>query len=120
MPRPPPRVRPAIPTSGPQPAGIVSPCSSSASYTSPSRAPAPTVARPLDTNTDRIGLTSITMPSVDERPAKQCPPLRTATGIPSRRASAIASATSPVVAQRATARGRAPWNRGIAALRAIS
>ena len=38
-PSPPPSVSPAIPTSGPQPAGIVTPCSSRASYTLPSRAP---------------------------------------------------------------------------------
>src|SRR2546421_218532 len=108
IPSPPPRVRPAIPTPGPQPAGMVRPCLASASYTSPSRAPAPIVATPSATDTDRIGVTSMTIPALDERPAKQWPPLRGTAWRPDRRATARASATSPAVAQNTTARGRAP------------
>jgi hypothetical protein len=118
IPSPPPSVSPAIPTSGPHPAGIVTPCSSSASYTRPSRAPAPTVARPSDTETSSSGPTSITIPVVVERPAKQCPPLRAATGRPS--AKAIACATSSGVRHRTTACGRTSWNLAIAGLRASS
>ena len=36
----------------------------------------PVVAGPPATDTDRIGVTSMTIPAVEERPAKQCPPLR--------------------------------------------
>src|SRR5918994_1532864 len=68
-------VRPEISTERPQPAGMVKPCSSSASYTSPKRAPAPTVATPAETDTECFGQMSMTIPSVEERPAKQCPPL---------------------------------------------
>jgi hypothetical protein len=93
-PIPPPRVRPAIPTVGPQPAGIVTSCCCRASYTSPSRAPAPTVAVASDTDTACIGVTSSTIPSVEERPAKQWPPLRGAARMPHRRANASVSATS--------------------------
>ena len=56
-------------------------------------------ARP-PTATPSIGETSITTPSVDERPAKQCPPLRTASGSPAPSAKASAAATSCGPAQR--------------------
>jgi hypothetical protein len=120
IPSPPPSVSPAIPTVGPQPAGMVSSCAASASYTSPSRAPAPILAWPPSTDTERMGRVSTTIPSVEERPAKQCPPLRAAVGSPVRRASAIVSATSSGVAQRTTARGRTSWKRAMAGLRASS
>jgi hypothetical protein len=99
---------------------MVRPWSASASYTSPSRAPAPTVATPSATDTDRIGVTSMTIPGLDERPAKQWPPLRGTAGRPNRRASARASATSPAVAQNTTACGLVSWKRAMAGLRAWS
>jgi hypothetical protein len=46
-PMPPPSVSPAIPTVGHVPAGTVTPCCQRRSYTSMSRAPAPTTARPF-------------------------------------------------------------------------
>src|SRR6266540_170992 len=78
IPSPPPSVRPATPTGGQVPAGIARSCSCRASYTSPSRAPAPILARPPETDTERIGATSMTIPRVEEYPAKECPPLRIA------------------------------------------
>jgi hypothetical protein len=84
-----------MPTVGPQPPAIVRPCAASASYSSPSRAPAPTVTAPSATVTALIGATSRTMPRLDEPPAKQWPPLRAVTAASERRASASASATSP-------------------------
>src|SRR5918996_3138253 len=60
------------------------------------------------------------MPVVVERPAKQCPPLRAATGSRSRRAKASASATSSADRQRATTCGRTSWKRAIAGRRASS
>src|SRR3954469_4558697 len=59
-------------------------------------------------------------PSVDERPPKQCPPLRAATGSPPRRASVSASATSAAPRQRAMACGRRSSSSGIGGLRAAS
>jgi hypothetical protein len=120
MPSPPPSVRPEIPTVGPQPAGMVKPCSSSASYTPPRRAPAPTVATPPETDTERIGETSMMIPPVEERPAKQCPPLLVAVLSPDRLANRIVSETSAGVSHNTTARGRRLWNRMIAGLRAVS
>ena len=120
IPSPPPRVSPAIPTPGPQPAGMVRPWPPSASYTSPSRAPAPIVATPPVTDTDRIGVTSMTIPAPDERPAKQWPPLRGTAGRPDQRATARASATSAAVAQNTTACGLVSWKRAMAGLRAWS
>ena len=78
------------------------------------------MALPSATATVPMGATSITMPVVDERPAKQCPPLRTATGRPASRANAIAAATSAAVRQRTTAAGRVSWKRAMAGLRASS
>src|SRR5215472_5228584 len=80
IPIPPPSARPVIPTAGPQPAGTVTPCSYSASYSSPSRAPAPTAAIRSLTSTQLIGVTSIIIPSVAERPATEWPPHRIDTG----------------------------------------
>jgi hypothetical protein len=97
---------------------MVRPCPASASYTSPSRAPAPTVAAPPATATERIGETSI--PSIEERPAKQCPPLRGAARNAYRRANEIASETSAGVSQSTTACGRTSWNRAMAGLRTES
>jgi len=99
---------------------MVRSCSSSESYTAPKRAPAPTVAVPPETDTDRIGVTSTTTPSVEECPAKQWPPLRAAVRSPVRRASRIVSATSVGVSHRTTAWGRTSWNRGMAGLRSES
>ena len=86
----------------------------------PSRTPAPTSPpsrrRPP---TPSIGATSISTPPVDERPAKQCPPLR-GRERPAAAASASASATSAAVAQRATAAGRASSKRASAGRRAAS
>jgi hypothetical protein len=56
----------------------------------------------------------------EERPAKQCPPLRAATCTPDRRANAIVSATSSGVRQRTTAVGRTSQKRVIAGLRTRS
>ena len=120
IPSPPPSTSPAIPTVGPQPAAIATPCGSSASYTSPSRAPAPIVATPSPTTTPLIGATSISIPSVDERPAKQCPPERTASSSPPMRANAIASATSAAVVQRAITCGRTWWKSPIGGRRTAS
>jgi hypothetical protein len=63
------------------------------------------------TDTERIGLTSIKIPRVDERPAKQCPPLRTDVSIPKRRESTIVSATSAGTPQRILTRCEAPAGR---------
>ena len=82
--------------------------------------PAPTVATPPETETELIGVTSTTIPSVEERPAKQCPPLRRATSTPPWRANASVSATSPALSHRAMACGRTSWKRAIAGLRAVS
>ena len=59
-----------------------------------------------------MGPTSISTPVVEERPAKQCPPLRTASPSPDRRASAIASATSPAEVQAAATYGRTSHGSG--------
>ena len=55
-----------------------------------------------------------------ELPAKQCPPLRTASGMPRPVAKASTAATSAGPAQRATAAGRVPANRATAGARAAS
>ena len=68
--------------------------------------PAPTVATAPSTETELIGVTSMTIPGVEERPAKQCPPLRAATWMPAPLANARVSATSLAPAQSTTARGR--------------
>ena len=75
------------------------------------------MATPPETETALIGVTSTTIPELEERPAKQWPPLRIAISIPDRRANAIVSATSPGVRQSTTARGRTSWKRSIAGLR---
>ena len=59
----------------------------------------------------------MTIPGVEERPAKQWPPLRTAVGRTVARAKAIVAATSAGFAQRTTALGITSWKRAIAALR---
>jgi hypothetical protein len=63
------------------------------------------VATSPDRVTERIGVTSITIPVLEERPAKQCPPLRVAVGNPDRAASATVSATSLALLHRTTACG---------------
>src|SRR5918999_5162288 len=78
------------------------------------------VARPSKTSSECIGVRSSTIPGPDERPAKSCPPLRTATSIPERRAKAIASTTSAGVRHSTTACGRTSWKRGICGLRTSS
>ena len=117
IPSPPPRVRPAMPTVGPQPPAIVRPCSASASYSGPSVAPAPTVTAPSATLTAFIGPTSRTRPGLEEPPSKQWPPLRAVTAMSDRRATATASTTSSGVRQRTTAAGRTSQKRAIAGLR---
>src|SRR5215211_4285135 len=86
----------------------------------PSVAPAPTVTTPALTEMSLRALTSMSTPVVDDRPAKQCPPLRTATPSPSRLASASASTTSAVLVHRAIAAGLTSANRGICGCRAAS
>jgi hypothetical protein len=71
IPSPPPRVRPAMPTEGHAPVGIASPCSLSRLQRSPVRVPAPTVTRLSPMSTEFRGVTSMTTPRVDERPARQ-------------------------------------------------
>jgi hypothetical protein len=61
---------------------------------------------------------SMTIPRVDECPAKQCPPPRVAVGSPARRASRIVAPTSAGVARRTTAAGSTSWNRAMGGLRA--
>lgn len=67
-PTPPPSARPAMPTVGHEPAGIVTPCCASLAYTSSSRAPAPTLALPRarSKTTPSRRETSITTPLVVE------------------------------------------------------
>ena len=103
-----------------RPAAIASPRAASASYTGPSSAPAPVVTWSPCTWTASIGPTSTSRPGVDERPAKQCPPLRGAIGSPCARATASVSATSSGVRQRTTAAGRASRKRASGGLRADS
>jgi hypothetical protein len=79
---------------------------------------APICTTPSDGSTACIGPTSITTPSVEERPAKQWPPLRTATWPP--RARSSASTTSAALAHRTIAAGCAPAKRVIAGRRAAS
>ena len=61
---------------------------------------------PSPSETAFIGLTSRRIPRVEERPAKQWPPERTARCRPEPRAKAIVAATSAGVAQRTMACGR--------------
>jgi len=76
-PIPPPKVRLATPTVGPHPAGRVRPWACSAAYTCCRRAPAPIVATPSSATETRSKVDrSSRIPSIDERPAKQCPPPR--------------------------------------------
>src|SRR4051812_45545996 len=82
----------------------------------PSRAPAPMVAKWPSSSTWCMGSTTISRPVVDDRPAKQCPPLRTAISRPRSRASAIASATSSALAQRRVTAGVMCANRGSASI----
>jgi hypothetical protein len=65
------------------------------------------------TETVRIGETSIRIPVVVERPARQCPPLRVAERSRWRRMKEIVSATSPGDVQRTTASGIASSNRAL-------
>jgi hypothetical protein len=73
-----------------------------------------------DTDTASIGVTSSTIPSVEERPAKQWPPLRGAARTPQRRANASVSATSSAFSHRTIACGRMSRNRASAGVRADS
>src|SRR6266536_1018148 len=120
IPRPPPSVSPAIPTEGHDPPGIVTPALPSASYSSPSRAPAPILAYPSATSTERIGETSITIPSPADRLAKQCPPLRDRGLTPERTAKRSTSTTSLALEQKTTASGCESWKRAKKGLRANS
>jgi hypothetical protein len=86
----------------------------------PSRAPAPTEAIPSLTSTRLIGVTSMTIPSVTERPATEWPPHRIDTGSPARRANPIAAGASAGVRHLTTAAGLTSWNRAIAGLRTTS
>ena len=106
-PIPPPRVRPVMPTVGPHPAGRVRPCACSAAYTGPRRAPAPIVATPsaateMPSRPDR----SSTIPSVDDLPAKQCPPPRGAIRFPVEVAYVREPTTSETERHDTTSRGR--------------
>jgi hypothetical protein len=113
----PPSVNPATPTGGQVPAGMARPCSWSDSYTPPSGALAPTVATPPETDTEGIGVTSMTTPLRTERPAKQWPPLRVAHSNPFRPTNEIVSETSWGVAHWTMACGRRSWNRALNGLR---
>jgi hypothetical protein len=62
----------------------------------------------------------MTIPSVEDRPEKQCPQLRGTACNAYRRASEIASATSVEVSQDMMASGRVSWKRAIAGWRADS
>jgi hypothetical protein len=53
----------------------------------------------------------MTIPVLEEQPAKQCPPLRDAVGNPDRTASATVSATSLALLHRTTACGFTSWKR---------
>jgi hypothetical protein len=78
------------------------------------------VATPPETDTERMGETSMTIPWLEERPAKQCPPLLVAVRKPDRPASATVSATSLAVLHSTTACGRRSWNRAMNGLRTAS
>jgi hypothetical protein len=69
---------------------------------------------------ESIAVTSITIPGVLERPAKQWPPLRGATRRSYRPANQIVSVTSATLRHRTTACGAVSWKRAIAGLRASS
>jgi hypothetical protein len=82
--------------------------------------PAPTVATPSQSDSERSGVTSMTTSPAEDRPAKQWPPQRGVVRSPNRRANLIVRATSLVVAARTTARGPLPWKRASAGLAASS
>ena len=117
QPEPPPMVSPATPVVETRPPVVASPCAWVARSTWAQTAPPPTRAtrRTGSTSTSHMSRTSRTRPSSTRHtPATECPPARTATGIPSARAAARTATTSSGAAQRATARGRrsiAPLNR---------
>jgi hypothetical protein len=67
-----------------------------------------------------MGVTSMTMPPVEEYPAKLWPPLRVAVARPWRRAKAITSAASSGTAQRTTAWGSRSSNQAVNGARACS
>src|SRR5688572_4024649 len=71
------------------------------------------VTKSPETDTDRIGKTSITTPRVEERPAKQWPPARVAEARPCRRTKVSVSRTSSGVAHRTTAIGTTSWYRAL-------
>jgi len=62
----------------------------------------------------------MTIPSVEEWPAKQWPPLRGTADTPDSRANRIVSATSAGAAHRTTAAGRMSWKRAMAGRRTVS
>jgi hypothetical protein len=78
------------------------------------------VATPSATDTEPIGVTSITIPSVHEFPATECPPLRIAVGKPARLAKPIVSDASSGVLHSTTAAGLTLSKRAIAGLRTWS
>ncbi len=107
-PRPPPSVRPEIPTERPHPVGNARPCRASASLSSPSLTPASTVASPWSsTRTERISLRSMMMSPSEDRPAKQWPPERGVVRKPRARENWIVAATSAALVTKTTALGRA-------------
>ena len=67
-----------------------------------------------------MGVTSMRIPSVEERPATEWPPLRVAISNPKRRANATASATSACVAASTIAAGLTFSKRTIAGFRTVS
>jgi hypothetical protein len=75
--------------------------------------------RPL-TEMRLIGVTSMTIPWVAERPATEWPPHRIDTGSPARCANPIAAEASAGVRHRTMAVGRTSWNRAIAGLHTAS
>ena len=78
------------------------------------------VATASETDTERMELMSMTIPSVEERPAKQCPPLRVAVRNLVRLANEIVVDTSSGFSHSTMARGLTSWKRAMAGLRAES
>jgi hypothetical protein len=78
------------------------------------------VAASPATDTEPMGVRSMTIPVVEDRPATECPPLRMAARRRVRRASPIVPATSAGVWHSTTAAGRVFSNRAMAGLRTDS
>ena len=107
-PIPPPSVIPPIPTDGESPKPVARPWAAARVVYSPVVRPDPAQAvRPsTSSSNDRSSERSITKPSsITLSPETLCPPLRTDSSRPVRRANAIAAATSPALLTRTIAAG---------------